>query len=125
MDGISSCAGAPALDAPARSRRIACLLLTVWVLCMADLSFTLWAHWFTPFYELNPLARRLLELNWITPLIAFKICLTGAGTGIFWLCRTRRTAEMATWLVAAAYVMLACQWSNYTQATLVEITGHL
>ena len=120
MDG-TSCAPVVAIGDPSRSRRIACLLLAVWVLCMADLSFTLWAHWFTPFYELNPLARRLLELNWITPLIAFKLCLTSAGTGIFWLCRKRRTAELATWLVAVAYVMLACKWSNYTQAAMSEV----
>ena len=123
MDGLAT--RAPLCGDPARTRRIACLLFTVWVLCMADLSFTLWAHWFTPFYELNPLARRMLELNWITPLIAFKICLTGAGTGIFWLCRKRRTAELATWLVAVAYVMLACKWSDYTQAAMLEAGSHL
>jgi hypothetical protein len=109
----------------ARSRRIACLLFTVWILCMADLSFTLWAHWFTPFHELNPFARRLLEHNWITSLVTFKILLTCAGTGIFWFCRRRRTAELATWLVAVAYVMLACQWSNYTQAAMVELAREI
>lgn len=117
MDGSGCALGAHG----ARSRRIACLLLTVWVLCLADLSFTLWAHWFTPFHELNPLARMMLEGDSLRSLVAFKVVLTAGGTGIFWLCRRRRTAELATWTVAVMYVMLAVQWSSYTQAAMVEL----
>ena len=117
MDGM----GCPLGANGARSRRIACLIFTVWVLCLADLSFTLWAHWFTPFHELNPLARSLLEGDRLSSLVAFKLAMTAGGTGIFWLCRRRRTAEVATWAVVVAYVMLAVQWSTYTQAAMVEL----
>lgn len=97
------------------------MLFTVWVICLADLLFTLWAHWFTPFYEVNPLARSLLDGNWVGSLVAFKVVLTAGGTGIFWLCRRRRTTELATWTVAAAYIVLAMQWASYTQAAMVEL----
>ena len=105
---------------PVRSRRIACLLLTVWILGLSDLSFTVWAQRFTHFHELNPLARPLVEANAFPSLVAFKVAMTAGGTGIFWLCRRRWTAEFATWFVLVTYVMLACQWSDYTQAAMVE-----
>lgn len=118
MDGLRRLLNAGS----ARSRRIAWLLVTVWLLCLTDLSFTLWAHWFTPFHEVNPLARSLLAHSGPQSLVVFKVVLTLAGTGIFWGCRRRKTAELASWLVVAAYVMLAVQWSTYTQAAMFNMT---
>src|SRR4051812_31105751 len=39
-----------------RPRRVAELIGIVWMLGLADLFFTLWAHFFTHFSELNPVA---------------------------------------------------------------------
>src|SRR5437588_627126 len=44
----------PLIDG-ARTRRIVELLVILWVLALCDLFFTIWAHIFTPFCELNPL----------------------------------------------------------------------
>ena len=63
-----------------RGRRVAHLLLALWLLSLADLFFTLWAHFFTPFYELNPIARALLASNQITWLVLMKLMLTSTGT---------------------------------------------
>src|SRR6185312_13524488 len=46
-----------------RSRRIAVLLGVLWLLAFADLFFTVWAHQFTRFEELNPIARRILHTD--------------------------------------------------------------
>ena len=35
------------------------LIAVLWLLSLADLIFTLWAHLFTHFQELNPIARAL------------------------------------------------------------------
>jgi hypothetical protein len=40
-----------------RPRRVGELIGILWMLALADLVFTLWAHTFTPFIEMNPLAR--------------------------------------------------------------------
>ncbi len=44
-----------------RSRRFVHLLVVLCFLSFVDLGFTLWAQRFTPFQELNPLGRRLLN----------------------------------------------------------------
>jgi hypothetical protein len=107
----------PLID-EARTRRTVELLAVIWLLAMADLFFTIWAHIFTPFMELNPFARGLLHHNQLTVLIASKVALTGFGTAIFWRLRQHRMAELGLWLVAVVYVALAFRWSDYTSQVL-------
>src|SRR5260221_41925 len=96
----------------ARTRRTVELLAVLWMLAMADLFFTIWAHLFTPFIELNPVANHLLLL------IATKVGLTGLGTSIFWGLRKHGRSEVALWLVVAVYVALTFRWSDYTTQVL-------
>jgi hypothetical protein len=102
----------------ARSRRIVELLSVLWILAMADLFFTIWAHIFTPFRELNPFASHLLSQNRLLVLIAVKVALTGLGTAIFWFLRKHGRSEIALWLVVAVYVALTFRWSDYTSQVL-------
>lgn len=101
-----------------RTRRTVELLAIIWLLAMADLFFTIWAHIFTPFVELNPFASGLLHHNQLSTLIAAKVALTGVGTAIFWRLRKHGRAEIGLWLVAFAYVALAFRWSDYTSQVL-------
>jgi hypothetical protein len=86
----------------------------LWLLSMADLFFTLWAHLFTPFQEANPIAAALLDADQLASLILLKLILTTVGATIFWRLRDHSRAEAALWLVVAAYVLLAVRWSTYT-----------
>jgi len=104
-----------------RSRRMGELLATLWVLALADLFFTLWAHFFTPFHELNPLARTLLGQNLIPSLVIYKLTITLLGTAIFWRLRGYRRAEIALLAVVIVYVLLAMRWSDYTQGAVVNV----
>jgi hypothetical protein len=97
-----------------RSRRVAQLIAVLWLLGLADLFFTLWAHFFTSFHELNPVANIMLRNNLISSLILFKLVVTAIGTSIFWRLRHLGRAEIALWLVVCVYVMLAMRWSTYT-----------
>lgn len=106
-----------------RHRRFAELIAIVWVLSLADLVFTLWAHFFTSFRELNPLANLFLRHNLIPSLVLFKLVVTAIGTRIFWRLRTSGRAELALWMMAAVYVMLTVRWSQYTLHALAA-TGH-
>ncbi|HXE56278.1 MAG TPA: DUF5658 family protein [Tepidisphaeraceae bacterium] len=101
-----------------RSRRIAVLLGVLWLLAFADLFFTVWAHQFTRFEELNPIARRILHTNSLLALVIYKVVLTGIATLIFWSFRKHRIAELGTWLVVIAYLALTLRWSDYTQNAL-------
>lgn len=102
----------------ARTRRTVELLLVLWLLAMADLFFTIWAHLFTPFHELNPIASHLLHKNSLVALVIMKIGLTGIGTMIFWGLRKHRRSELALWLVVMVYVALTFRWSDYTTQVL-------
>lgn len=101
-----------------RTRRTVELLAVLWMLALADLFFTVWAHLFTPFMELNPLADHLLQHNRLLLLIAGKVGLTGLGTAIFWGLRKHGRSELALWACVLVYVALAFRWSDYTNQVL-------
>jgi hypothetical protein len=101
-----------------RTRRTIELLTIVWVLALSDLFFTLWAHRFTAFEELNPLASMLLEHHFVASMAAFKVLLTAMGTAIFWFLRKHTQSEIALWAVMFVYVALMVRWSDYTSQVL-------
>ena len=107
---------------PARTRRMAQGICVLWLLSIADLFFTLWAHLFTPFQESNPLAAALLDADQLAALILLKLILTTIGVTIFWRLRHSARAEAAMWLVVGAYVLLALRWSSYTTGVLALAT---
>ena len=104
-----------------RHRRVAELIAILWMLSLADLCFTLWAHFWTPFNELNPLAHYMLSRNLVPTLILYKLVVTGIGTHIFWRLRNHGRAEIALWGVVGAYIILAMRWSAYTSSALAMI----
>jgi hypothetical protein len=101
-----------------RARRVGELISIVWLLAVADLAFTLWAHWFTAFHELNPLARYFLKQGLIPSLILFKLVVTLIGTRLFWVVRLDGRAELALWGMVGVYVALAVRWGMYTSSAL-------
>ena len=101
-----------------RSRRTLHLIAVVWLLALSDLFFTIWAHFFTPFKELNPLARSLLADHRIGSLACGKVALTAVGTAIFWFLRRYTRAEIALWVVMIVYLALMVRWSDYTSQVL-------
>jgi hypothetical protein len=104
-----------------RTCRVVPLLTALWALSLADLYFTLWAHHYTPFMELNPLARWMLLSGSIGLLVAYKVSLTGVAATVFWRLRRYARAELALWLIVVVYIMLALQWANYTIFVVSEM----
>jgi hypothetical protein len=104
-----------------RHRRVAELIGLLWMLSLTDLFFTLWAHFFTPLNELNPLASYMLQRNLLPSLILFKLVLTAIGTRIFWRLRHHTRAELALWLLVGVYVLLTVRWSSYTSNAIAMI----
>jgi hypothetical protein len=101
-----------------RTRRTIHLIVIVWLLALSDLFFTIWANLFTPFKELNPLARSLLAEHRIGSLAFGKVVLTALGTAIFWGLRKYTRAEIALWAVMIVYLALMVRWSDYTSQVL-------
>lgn len=97
-----------------RARRVTQGIAVLCVLSLSDLFFTLWAHRFTHFDELNPFAALLLDHGLLGSLVAMKVALTAFGACIFWRLRGHAHAELAMWAVVLTYVMLTIRWSSYT-----------
>jgi len=85
-----------------RARRVTQGIAILWVLSLSDLFFTLWAHQFTPFDEMNPFAAALLNQGLFGMLVAMKVGLTFLGVTIFWRLRGHGRAELAMWAVVLA-----------------------
>jgi DMSO/TMAO reductase YedYZ heme-binding membrane subunit len=101
-----------------RHRRVAELIGILWLLGLVDLCFTLWAHFFTPFHELNPVASFMLNRGLVPSLILFKLVVTAIGSLMFWRVRQHGRAELALWGVVGVYVLLAVRWSTYTVSAM-------
>ena len=94
-----------------RGRRVISLLVVLWVLNFFDLAYTIHAHQTGQFFELNPVARGMLDSPWI--LAGFKCLAVALGSVILIALRRHRLAELAAWLLCLAYVALAIRWLNF------------
>lgn len=101
-----------------RPRRIAELLIVLWIIGLSDLGLTLWAHLYTPFTELNPLAALFLRNNALVTLAMFKCACMLIATFALWLTRHTRRCELTIWAMTVLYFALLMRWSVYTQGAL-------
>jgi len=101
-----------------RVRRTAQLLGVLWLLSLADLYFTVWAFRCTPFHEVNPLARLMLNGGSVGGLVLLKLGTTGLASTIFWCLRRHGRSELGLWLMVLAYVAVMFCWADYTRTTL-------
>jgi hypothetical protein len=106
---------------PSRARRVGELLVFLWVLGIADLILTLWAHQYTHFFEGNPIARAMLAGQQIHKLIAFKISTLLVATTAFWMIRCHRLGEFALWSLLVVYLCVASQWFDYTADAMAVV----
>src|SRR5207253_986462 len=95
----------------------------LWVLALADLFFTLWAHNFPRFSfgELNPIAAAMLAKGLVASLVIYKLTVTLLATDIFWRLRSYRRAQLALLAMVIVYVMLAMRWSEYTVGAAASV----
>jgi len=94
-----------------RSRRIALLLATVWLVGLSDLSMTVTARNIGQFKESNPVAASMLHDSAL--LSAFKLASLVIASAIFLTFRKHWFTEAACWFVFAVHVALAFIWLSY------------
>ena len=99
------------------------MLSIVWLLSLADLFFTIWAHRLPRFSfgEMNPIAAAMLAKGLVASLIIFKLTVTLLATDIFWRLRVYRRAQAALVAMVIVYVMLAVRWGEYTTGAAASI----
>lgn len=111
-----------ALSEPARSVRVSALLAGALCMSIADLYMTLVFAMTVGMIENNPVARLVMTLNSPLLVIVWKLALTFFGVGVLFWYRRRRTAELATWVVFAAFFMLMVHWIAFT-TSVRELAG--
>ena len=94
----------------ARSHRVICLILGIWLLNSFDLIFTVLAYQHGLLHEENPVARHMLQYG--TPsVVLFKIGLVLIGSYPLLRFRRTRVAELGAITILMAYAMLSFHWS--------------
>lgn len=95
----------------ARSHRVICLVIGIWVLNGFDLAFTILSHNLGMLSEENPVARVMLGYG--TPsIILFKIGLVLIGSYPLLRFRTARITEMGAFVILIAYAALGVHWKE-------------
>ncbi|MFH1746041.1 MAG: DUF5658 family protein [Planctomycetota bacterium] len=95
-----------------RPRRIAVLMISIWVLSAADLAFTLQEADSLYFTEMNPIAARLLDSP-AHALVLYKLTLLMTGTVILTFLWRHTVAELACWFLLASCFYVAVRWYAY------------
>ena len=109
----------------ARSHRVICLVMGIWLINGFDLALTLISHEQGLLDEANPVARQLLEHGTL-PLILYKIGLVFIGSYPLLKFRRARVTELGAIVILIVYATLAVRWSDcyelYTAAHAGDVT---
>ena len=97
--------------AEARSHRVICLVLGIWLLNGFDLTFTILSHEQGVLLEENPLARHMLQYG-TTSIVLYKIGMVLIGSYPLLRFRRARITELGTYVILAAYTLLALHWAT-------------
>ncbi len=95
----------------ARSHRVICLVLGIWLLNGFDLAFTILSHEQGMLHEENPLARHMLAYG-TASIILFKTGFVLIGSYPLLRFRTARITELGSFVILLTYAILAVHWSE-------------
>lgn len=107
------------LDCPAlrsRVRRINLVLLAVVLMGLADLAYTLTYMHGSGMVEVNPIARKMVEIGQAQQLVLYKLLTLVICCGAIYFCRRTKQAEIGAWICAVVMFALTMHWVNYNSA---------
>jgi len=110
--------------AEARSHRVICLVIGIWLFNVFDLALTLLAHQQGLLDEENPLARHMLE-NGTPSIVLFKVGLLMIGTYPLLRFRRARVTELGSYVILVAYALLAVHWRECYELYTITATNHV
>jgi hypothetical protein len=114
----------PSWISEARSHRVICLVLGIWLLNAFDLILTVLAHQLGVLVEQNPLAQRVLDLG--TPsIVLFKVGCVLIGTYPLLRFRKARITELGSYVILFAYALLAVHWRECYEIYALTFTDHI
>lgn len=106
----------------ARAIRTASLVSLILLVSLADLWLTLHYLRGPGMSEGNPIARWVISGGSPWSLAIFKLGLCAFTSGILWVYRRRRSAEIAAWVGCLVMGWLCFQWHAYTKLVAEVVT---
>lgn len=103
-----------------RRCRMACLVVVIVVLSLADLLLTLTYSTTCGMTEVNPVAQLFMAHGSVLGLVLWKFATVGLSAALFWRMRNHRTAELGAWLGVMVMTWLTCHWISYN----AEVSGY-
>ena len=104
-----------------RARRINLVLVSVVLMGLADLAYTLTYMRGSGMIEANPIARTMVEIGSARQLVLYKLLTLTVCCGAIYFCRRTRQAEFGAWICCLVMLGLTMHWLNYN-ATMAELT---
>jgi len=95
----------------ARSHRVICLVLGIWLFNGFDLAFTILSHDRGLLHEENPLARHMLTYG-TASIVLYKVGLVLVGSYPLLRFRAARITELGSFVILIAYGLLAVHWAE-------------
>ncbi len=108
----------------ARSHRVICLLVGLWVFSVFDAALTILAHRQGMLDESNPIARHILSHSPFAILI-YKVVLVSFASYVLAVNRTRLVAELAAGGMLFIYTIVAIQWRLCYELYMLTHGGHV
>ena len=109
MSARDSCL--PVSNGEARGRRIALMLILIWIIGLCDLGFTIVARQLGGFHESNPVAAKMVDASGL--LTIFKLSLLVVASVIFLKFRRHWFTELGCWAMCLVHLALAVVWLYY------------
>lgn len=98
-----------------RNLRVSLLVVAALAMGVADLLCTLAYMTSIGMVEMNPIARRMIEIGGADQLIMYKLFTMALSSGIIYLIRRSPRAEACAWLSAAVMALLTFHWIQYNR----------
>ncbi len=108
--------------AEARSHRVICLVLGIWLLNGFDLTFTILSHEQGMLHEENPVARHILQYG-TASIVLFKIGMVLIGSYPLLRYRSVRITELGSYVILAVYAFLAVRWATCFEVYADTVSG--
>lgn len=104
-----------------RARRINLVLVSVVLMGLADLAYTLTYMRGSGMIEANPIARAMVEIGSARQLVLYKLLTLAICCGAIYFCRRAKQAEVGAWICCIVMFALTLHWVNYN-AAVSELT---
>jgi hypothetical protein len=100
-----------------RSRRVILLAIAIALMSAVDLYLTLLYVTNTGMNEINPLARAMMAYESSAVLAAWKFATVALSLGILILIRSKRSAEIGSWVGCLVLGWLMTHWMQFIHET--------